>query len=131
MQRGSAQKRAIISIYLLRLLASIYVKFIFPVKHFRLLILVLTIFLFASCHGTWTDETKRGFYVGCTTEALKWAGTPDKAQEYCDCVFAKMITKYPIEKYALDHMDSVLNDPDIRACKEEMIRGLVKEQLLK
>jgi hypothetical protein len=84
--------------------------------------LLLLVVLLPSCLGTWTDESKNKFYRGCTTDALAWAGTPEKAQEYCDCVFTKMTRKYPVAEEAMAHMDSIAKDPDIAACKEEMLR---------
>ena len=98
-------------------------------KQLRLLLL-LAIF-FASCHGTWTDETKRSFYTTCTHNANAWADSPERAQEYCDCVFMKMTRKYPLEKDALAHMDSISKDPDLLECKDEILKDMLNKRLIK
>ena len=54
-------------------------------------------------------------------DANTWAGSQDKAKTYCDCVMQKVMEKFPHEADALDHIDSVINDPDIRSCKAQIM----------
>lgn len=83
------------------------------------------IFLFAiilcatSCKNTWSQEDKDTFYKSCMDEANTWAG--DKAKPYCDCMLEKMMKKYPNENDALENIDSVIKDPDLQACKTEIM----------
>jgi hypothetical protein len=88
-------------------------KIIFP---------VFFIVVFASCRENWSRQTKDSFYTACTEEAVKWAGSEQKAKEYCDCVFAKMYKKYPHEEDALQHIDSLAVDPDLIGCKDEVMK---------
>jgi hypothetical protein len=81
---------------------------------------LLLLILLASCKSSWNDEDKDAFYQACTDEAIHWAGTQERAKTYCDCVFGKMIKKYPNEEDALEHIDSLGKDPDLIRCKEEM-----------
>jgi hypothetical protein len=83
-------------------------------------LLLLPIICATSCKQTWSSETKDSFYQACTEEAVHWAGTQDRAKTYCDCVFAKMVAKYPHEEDALEHIDSLAKDPDLIKCKEEV-----------
>jgi len=86
----------------------------------RLLVSILLLAMVtSSCRITWTDEDKDAFYQACTTEAMNWAGTQARAKTYCDCVFAKMVKKYPHEDDALEHIDSLGHDPDLLKCKVE------------
>jgi hypothetical protein len=73
-----------------------------------------------SCKNTWDQDDKDMFYKSCMDEANKWAG--DKAKPYCDCMLEKIIKKYPNENDALDHMDSVMNDADLKSCKDEVMK---------
>jgi len=82
-----------------------------------LFILILSM---ASCKNTWDEDDKNMFYQSCMDEANNWAG--DKAKPYCDCVTEKMMKKYPNESDALEHIDSVMNDPDLKSCKTEMMK---------
>jgi hypothetical protein len=84
--------------------------------------LLLPVVIFASsCKTTWSDEDKGAFYQACTEEAIKWAGTQNKAKSYCDCVFGKMARKFPNEEDALEHIDSLSKDTDLINCKDEIL----------
>jgi hypothetical protein len=91
----------------------------------KLLPIILIIILFTSCRETWTTGTKNRFYEGCTEEAAKWTGSEAMAKTYCDCVLEKMMAKYRHEIDALEHIDSLAKDPDLIACKEDILK---KEQ---
>ncbi len=84
------------------------------------LLLLFTIFS-VSCKNTWNQEDKDSFYQACTGEAIRWAGTEEKAKEYCDCVFGKMEKKYPNENDALEHIDILAKDTDLINCKGEIM----------
>ena len=88
----------------------------------KMSLLVLFIILSASCKNTWNQEDKDAFYQACTGEAATWAGSPEKAKAYCDCVFSKMEKKYPNEEDALEHIDILAKDTDLIKCKEEIIQ---------
>ncbi len=88
----------------------------------RTLIFILIIFSFTACKGSWDGEDKKAFYDDCLETATTWAGSPDKAKSYCDCVMDKMMKKFPSETDALEHIDSVLNDPDIYSCKVDAVK---------
>lgn len=84
---------------------------------------VLLIMLVCSCRETWTRADKGAFYEACTDEANKWAGSPEQAKTYCDCVFEKMSRKYPHEDDALAHIDSLAKDPDLISCKDGIMKS--------
>jgi hypothetical protein len=89
----------------------------------KLIPLLSILFIFTtSCREKWTTGTKNRFYEGCTQEAQKWAGSPELAKTYCDCVFEKMSAKYPHEDDALAHIDSLAVDPDLIRCKEDIMK---------
>ena len=54
------------------------------------------------------------------SEAEKWAGSQERAAKYCDCVIEKVKAKYPNEDDAMKYIDSLVNDKDLRACKDSL-----------
>ncbi|MBA3827824.1 MAG: hypothetical protein H0X33_02710 [Taibaiella sp.] len=86
-----------------------------------ILFLLPVILLLASCKNTWTQDDKDMFYQACIDDANSWAGSPVKAKAYCDCMQDKMIKKYPSVNDALEKIDTVINDPELRSCKEEVM----------
>ena len=83
---------------------------------------ILLVIISASCKNTWSEEDKDSFYQACTDEANKWAGSPEKAKTYCDCVLQKMMTKYPHEDDALEHIDILAKDTALMHCKDEVMK---------
>jgi hypothetical protein len=79
--------------------------------------LIIILFIFSSCKNTWDSEAKDMFHQSCMEDAVTWAPSKDKAKVYCDCVLEKVMAKYPEMNDALEHMDSVIADPNIRSCK--------------
>lgn len=88
-----------------------------------IIILACTAITFcSSCKDTWPQEDKDAFYQSCMDDANTWAGSKENAKTYCDCVMKKLLKKYPHENDALDHIDSIINDPDIQACKAPILK---------
>ncbi len=87
----------------------------------KFLFLIPVLFLFNSCKNTWDQDDKDLFYQSCMEDATTWAGSKEKAKTYCDCIMEKMMKKFPNENDALEHMDSVINDPDLQSCKKEVL----------
>jgi len=83
--------------------------------------ILLLIGSLASCTDFWSGSTQRKFHEACADEAIKWAGTPEKADVYCNCVLKKMMKKYPNEEDAFTHMDKLAQDTDLMNCKQEII----------
>jgi hypothetical protein len=68
-----------------------------------------------SCKETWTQEDKNSFYTACMEDAQPNYG--DKAKPYCDCVIGKIMAKYPHVSDALEHINELAADPEVRSCK--------------
>ncbi len=83
----------------------------------RYILFAVCILSLPACKNTWDSETKDMFQQSCMEEATRWAGSETKAKTYCDCVLEKTMKKYPDYKDALEHIDSVIIDPDIQGCK--------------
>lgn len=83
----------------------------------RIVICSVALLSFSACKNTWSQEDKEAFYQSCMDDANTWAGSKENAKTYCDCVMDKLMKKFPHESDALDHIDSVINDPDIQSCK--------------
>lgn len=82
--------------------------------------LLLVIISSSSCKETWNQEDEDSFYKACTDEAMKWAGTPEKAKTYCDCVLGKMKAKFPNENDALEHIDVLAKDTALINCRKQV-----------
>ena len=74
----------------------------------------------SSCFHVWDQEDKKLFRDICFQDARKWAGSDSKANAYCDCVMEKIVQKYPSETEALDHVDSIIKDPDLIECRTQV-----------
>jgi hypothetical protein len=72
--------------------------------------------LFFSCKSTWTQDDKDAFYEACMEDASPSYG-PERARTYCDCVIGKIMVKYPYIGDALEHINELSADPEIRSCK--------------
>lgn len=83
---------------------------------YTILILFLAC-IFSSCKNTWSDEDKQAFYNVCIEDAKGWAGSDDRARVYCDCVFTEIARKYPNENDALEHINELIKDSSMHACK--------------
>jgi hypothetical protein len=86
------------------------------------ILFVIIMFSLTACKGSWDTEDKEAFYGDCLEQANTWAGSEAKAKAYCDCVMDKMMQKFPSETDALEHIDSVINDPDIYSCKTDAMK---------
>lgn len=89
---------------------------------FHLSIVAIPLIALASCENTWDSESKEMFHQSCMEDALTWAPTQDKAKTYCDCVLERTMAKYPKMSDALNKIDSVISDPQIRSCKQEIMK---------
>ena len=101
--------------------------FTFIMKRLLLFVLGLSclylVFLTSSCKTVWDEDDKQVFIRACLDDANKWSGSEAKSKTYCDCVMEKIQKKYPRESDALDHVDSLVNDPEIRQCKSAANSG--------
>jgi hypothetical protein len=79
-----------------------------------------------ACRETWSMANTHSFYKACTEGAIKWTGTDENAKAYCDCVFEKMRKRYPHADDALEHLDSLAIDPELKKCKTEMEEKLTR-----
>ncbi len=85
----------------------------------KILLLASLCLAFTSCKNTWSDDDKKAFYNACMEDAKSAGSAPEKIKPYCDCVFGKIVARYPNENDALEHMDSLAKDPGLMTCKTE------------
>lgn len=86
-------------------------------KKYILFVLLSCICL--SCN-TWPQEDKDAYTQTCLQDANNWAGSPDKAKVYCDCMLQKLMKKYTNVNDLMEHIDSVANDTSLMACKDRI-----------
>lgn len=76
----------------------------------------------SACKDKWPQEDKDMFLQSCMEDANTWAGSAENAKSVCNCRLEKMIQKFPDEGDALEHMDSLMKDPDIANCKDQILK---------
>ena len=82
--------------------------------------LFVVILFFNSCTTVWNEDDKQVFYKACLDDAQTWTHSIEKSKVYCDCVTEKILKKYPKESDAIEHLDSLVNDPEIKKCKHDV-----------
>lgn len=88
----------------------------------KLLAILIIPAAFTSCKSTWTQSDKDALYQACMEDATQWAGDRDHARTYCDCVTIKVMEKYPHVSDALEHIETLSTDPEIRACRTPIMK---------
>ncbi len=78
------------------------------------------LFLFSACDSRWPDEEKKLFRESCLEDAHDRGLSEYQAQDVCDCRLERLMKKYPDVKDALENMQSIVNDPEIKACDGEI-----------
>ena len=86
----------------------------------RYVLLLTAIFLLSACESKWSDEDKNLYMQSCMEDAVNWAATGTDAQKYCDCMIGKLMRKYPDVKDMMGNMEGVINDPDLRSCRDSI-----------
>jgi hypothetical protein len=81
----------------------------------KIMLFCLLVSAFASC--TWPQEDKDSLYQACSEDAKTWA-TPEQTKTYCTCVLEKTMKKYPHAADAIEHIDKIALDPEVRACRD-------------
>jgi hypothetical protein len=81
----------------------------------KIMPLLLVILAFSSC--TWPKEDKDSLYQACSEDAKGWA-TPGQTKIYCTCVLERTMKKYPHAADAIENIDKIALDPEIRACRD-------------
>lgn len=84
----------------------------------KVLFLILVAAVATSCKHTWPQEDIDSLRTACMEDAKTWAAGPDQAKTYCDCVVEKVMKKYPHVTDAMENMDKIALDPEVRACRE-------------
>lgn len=87
-------------------------------KKYMLPLLLLSC-TYISCN-TWPQEDKDAYTQSCLQDANTWAGSPDKAKTYCDCMLQQLMKKYPNANDMMEHIDSVMKDTSLMNCKDRI-----------
>jgi hypothetical protein len=88
-------------------------RFVLPV------ILLSALLGASSCKNTWSQEDKDNYTTTCM-EGLNGQVNPDKAKGYCNCMLDKLVERYPNVNDMMEHMQDVVNDPELQKCKENL-----------
>ena len=84
--------------------------------------LLLLIIITASCRNAWNEADSITFNRACLDDAKTWAGSPEKAGIYCNCVIAKVKEKYPDENDAMKQIGNLATDKDLQGCKDSVMK---------
>lgn len=83
-------------------------------KLFAILAIVVSC---TSCRNAWNQSDKDAFYEACVDDANTWTGDPAKSKQYCECVMVKVLDRYPNVNDALDNIETLSRDPEIKKCR--------------
>ena len=83
----------------------------------RVLAVLASCFLLMSCENTWDDEARRLFVQGCMESAKESGMKETAAKSMCDCRLEKTMQKYPNFAEAMQNLNKVMDDEEVRACK--------------
>lgn len=83
-------------------------------------LLLLAVITFSACKNTWPSEYKELFHQACMEEEMEDGVTEARAQKICDCRTDKVIEKYPDFNKAMENIIEVTNDPELKACMDEV-----------
>lgn len=76
--------------------------------------------VFSSCKNTWSQEDKDNYHQSCMESLGAPSDDQGKAKAYCDCMLEKITKKYPNVNDMMEHMEDVVNDPELQKCKEAL-----------
>ena len=82
--------------------------------HLFLLVLFLGA---ASCTSGWDSESQDMFYQSCMDNAKERGLDQDKAASVCDCRLETIMKKYPTLSNAMENIDKILVDEDLKNCE--------------
>ncbi|HEY1030932.1 MAG TPA: hypothetical protein VGD89_04120 [Flavipsychrobacter sp.] len=82
----------------------------------QLMLLLLATCFLTACSG-WDSEHKDLFLQGCISGAVEDGMSEAAAKSMCDCRLEVAQKKYPKMSDAFEHLDSLMADPDMKACK--------------
>ncbi len=83
----------------------------------KLLPFVCSILLLTACDNTWDSDARDMFHQACMKTALENNMTDDQATSMCDCRLEKIMEKHPNFAEAMDNIEEIINDPDLKDCK--------------
>lgn len=83
-------------------------------------VVIFTAVVLVSCHNTWTEDDKNSFHQACMDDAATWSPSNEASRMYCDCVLGKIVKRYPNVNDALEHIEQLTNDPEMKECKQGM-----------
>ena len=84
--------------------------------------LLLLIFVSQSCKNAWNESGDATFKKACIDDAKTWAGSPEKAEVYCNCVITKVKEKYPTVDEAMKQIGTLSTDKDLQNCRDSLMK---------
>lgn len=85
------------------------IKSIFP---------ALAFVVFCSCSSGWDNESKTLFYDACKEDAHARGLDEQKTKAVCDCRLETIQKKYPTLAEAMDNIDAIMKDEDLKNCEQ-------------
>jgi hypothetical protein len=83
----------------------------------KLLFASLLLFSFSSCAPGWEEESQQLFKQGCLESAKESNMETASAESMCNCRLEKAMKKYPDFSDAMNNLEKIMNDPEVKACK--------------
>lgn len=71
----------------------------------------------SSCTSGWDSQSQDMFYQSCMDSAEESGLDQDEAASLCDCRLETVMKKYPALSNAMENIDKILVDEDLKNCK--------------
>ncbi len=81
----------------------------------------LCLVIFCSCSSGWDNESKTLFYEACKEDAHARGLDENKTKTVCDCRLETVQKKYPTLAEAMDNIDAIMKDEDLKNCEQTII----------
>ncbi len=86
----------------------------------KIIVIALITLCSSSCRNAWNETDDASFRHACIDEAKTWAGSPERAEAYCNCIIPKIKEKYPDENEAMQQINQLISDKDLQACRDSL-----------
>jgi len=88
----------------------------------KFLPLLLLGIITVSCKNAWNESGDATFKKACIDDAKTWAGSPENAVTYCDCIIPKIKAKYPAVDEAMKQIGTLATDKDLQSCRDSLMK---------
>ncbi len=84
-------------------------------KKYLLILFILP--MITACENTWDSDARDMFVQGCINAAKKRDMPEEQAKTMCDCRLEKAMKKHPNFADAMENIQDIVQDPEMKDCE--------------